>query len=137
MPHEDVIRCHPESVYDAGMKHLPAVLGLCLFTLPAVAAGPEALAVKVDRAGMLWNIHVTLRHPDRGWDHYADAWEVLDVNGNRLALRRIAHPHVEEQPFTRSLTGVVLPDGTREILVRGRCSRDGWAKEAIRVPLSP
>jgi len=86
---------------------------------------------------MVWNIHVTLAHPDTGWDHYADGWEVLDAQGRRLGYRELMHPHVDEQPFTRSLSGVSIPDGTREILIRPRCSRDGWSGTAVRVELRP
>lgn len=105
--------------------------------LPALADDPEVVAVKVDKVGMVWNIHVTIRHEDIGWDHFADGWEVLDAQGNVLGYRQLMHPHVDEQPFTRSLTGVVIPDGTREIFVRPHCSVHGWAAEAKRVELKP
>jgi hypothetical protein len=101
------------------------------------AAEPEILEVTAEKAGMVWRVSVTLKHPDTGWGHYADGWEVLDTRGTRLGLRTLHHPHVTEQPFTRSLTGLSLPDGTRAILVRARCSKDGWAGETVRVPLSP
>ena len=44
-------------------------------------------------------------HPDTGWDDYADGWRVLDMDGNELGMRVLHHPHVDEQPFTRSLSG--------------------------------
>jgi hypothetical protein len=47
------------------------------------------------------------------------------------------HPHVNEQPFTRSLSNLDLPDGTREIFVKAHCSVDGWSSEAVRVELEP
>ena len=119
------------------------MIGRCLLLLfavlatPALADEPEVVDVKVEKAGIVWNIHVTLRHEDSGWDHYADGWEVLDAAGNRLGYRELMHPHVEEQPFTRSLSGVVIPDGTRVIYVRPRCSEHGWAAEPTRVELKP
>jgi hypothetical protein len=69
-------------------------------------------------------VHVTLTHPDTGWDHYADGWEVLDADGTRLGLRELLHPHVDEQPFTRSLTLDAAPDGP--LYIRARCLVDGW-----------
>ena len=87
--------------------------------------------------GMLWSIHVTLQHDDTGWDHYADAWEVLDSEGNVLGTRILHHPHVEEQPFTRAIHSLVLPDGTREITVRARCSVDDWSDEVTKIKLTP
>ena len=29
------------------------------------------------------------------------------------------HPHVEEQPFTRSLSGVQVPDDLKQVVIRG------------------
>jgi len=86
---------------------------------------------------MVWSIHVTLEHPDTGWDHYADGWEILDETGNRIGYRELMHPHVHEQPFTRSLNGVVIPDGTRAVFIKASCSQDGWTSEPVRVELSP
>ena len=99
------------------------------------ADAPEIVAASANRVGMGWRIDVTLKHPDTGWDHYADGWEVLDKDGNRLGYRELMHPHVDEQPFTRSLVNVMLPDGIREIYVRPRCSEEGWAGETVAVPL--
>ncbi|MEM7733396.1 MAG: hypothetical protein AAF280_11515 [Pseudomonadota bacterium] len=85
---------------------------------------------------MLWNFHVTVEHGDTGWDHYADGWEVLDADGNRLAYRKLLHPHVNEQPFTRSLSGVAIPDGTEAVFVRANCSVSGWSSNVMKVDLS-
>lgn len=119
------------------MTRFLTFLCVALLGTTALADEPEVLGVKVQQVGMVWNISVTLKHPDTGWDHYADGWEVLDGNKNRLAFRELAHPHVEEQPFTRSITGVVIPDGTREIYIKPRCSVDGWSDTLTRVELSP
>ena len=68
---------------------------------------------------------VTLSHPDTGWDHYADGWRVEDASGAVLGLRVLGHPHVTEQPFTRSLkTGGPLP---AVVYIRSRCIVDGWS----------
>lgn len=118
------------------LKHCGVLAALCLPSA-LLADAPVVKAVKIEKVGMVWNVHVTVQHPDTGWDHFADGWEVLDATGTRLAHRKLMHPHVEEQPFTRSLTGVVLPDGTREIFVRGHCSVQGWSDALYRVSLDP
>jgi hypothetical protein len=53
-----------------------------------------------------YTVSATVRHNDTGWDSYADAFE---VKGNDIqnGLRVLAHPHENEQPFTRSQSGVV------------------------------
>ena len=100
----------------------------------ARADDPVIVDVAMEHAGNMWTIDVTLAHPDSGWDHYADGWEVLDAAGNRLGYRKLMHPHVAEQPFTRSLR-VAISDETRAIFIRPHCSRDGWAGKAVRVEM--
>lgn len=105
--------------------------------IPLLAGPPEIVKVEVSHPSMGWRFDVTLRHDDTGWDHYADGWEVTDAAGNRLGFRKLHHPHVHEQPFTRSLTGVMLPDGIREVHVRARCSEHGWGDTTHKVELEP
>ena len=119
------------------MKRTILLWFLSAFATPAFADDPHVMDVRIEKAGMLWNIHVTVSHPDTGWDHYADGWRILDKDGNILAERELMHPHVEEQPFTRSISGVVLPDGTREVFVRTHCSVHGWSDSTARFELSP
>jgi hypothetical protein len=83
-----------------------------------------------------YRFDVTLRHADTGWDHYADRWEVLAPDGDIIATRTLHHPHVDEQPFTRSLSGVKIPDGVRQVVVRGHDSVHGYGGEEQRVDLS-
>ncbi|CAK9075725.1 Putative lipoprotein Hmuk_2215, partial [Durusdinium trenchii] len=85
--------------------------------------------VTAREAGGGWRFDVTILHPDTGWDHYADGWEVLAPDGTRLGFRELFHPHVEEQPFTRSLSGITIPDTLTEVIVRPRCNLTGWAEE--------
>ncbi|UOA30608.1 hypothetical protein DSM110093_00361 [Sulfitobacter sp. DSM 110093] len=111
------------------------ILALLAFATPALADPPAILNVRVDQLGDLWKFDVTIRHNDSGWDHYADAWRVLDPDGKPLGTRNLAHPHVQEQPFTRSLSGVRIPEGVTEVSIQARDSVDGWASEIVRVPL--
>ena len=102
----------------------------------ALAAGEPVIEnATAERTGDTWRFNVTISHPDTGWDHYADGWEVLDANGQSLGLRTLHHPHVEEQPFTRSLTGVEVPEGMTSVFIRARCSVHGWGEERVEVSL--
>lgn len=110
---------------------------LILITGPAFAEPPEIKHVSVRQAGNgTWRFDVTISHPDTGWAHYADAWRVLDMDGNELALRQLAHPHTNEQPFTRSLSGVRLPDGTKRVQIQARDKPGGWnpTTRIVRLP---
>lgn len=111
------------------------LLALPALGAPALAEAPQVAGVSVQKEGMGWRFFVTLSHDDTGWDHYADAWDILDATGAVLATRTLHHPHVHEQPFTRSLGPVILPDGTREVFVRGRCSKGAKTKTPTRVEI--
>lgn len=100
---------------------------------PALAEAPAILDARLEKTGASYSIAVTLAHPDEGWDHYADGWRVETVEGTVLGTRELAHPHVEEQPFTRSLSGLKLPEGTTQIVLRSRCSVDGWSPGAVLI----
>ena len=104
------------------------------FTLPALADSPTINAVKASQGASGWRFDVTLSHPDSGWDHYADGWQVLDMQGNTLGVRVLAHPHVNEQPFTRSLI-VQVPEGTTQVQIEARCLVDGWTDQPQTVTL--
>lgn len=97
-----------------------------LTSTAALAEPPVITDVSATQTGDTWQFSVTIAHPDTGWDHYADGWRVLDMDGNELGLRILAHPHVTEQPFTRALTGVVIPAGTRQVQIQARDLPDGW-----------
>jgi len=101
-----------------------------------VQADPaEILRVDADLGGETWRFAVTLVHGDTGWDDYADGWRVELSDGTVLATRVLFHPHVDEQPFTRSQSGVRVPPSKQTVFVRASTNADGWADDAIRVEL--
>jgi len=108
---------------------------LILFSSPTFAGQVEIVDVKVTDNQGSYRFDVTLRHADTGWDHYADGWEVLSPSGDVLGKRGLAHPHVDEQPFTRSLSGVKIPAGTSSVSIRAHDSVHGYNKEVFEVKL--
>ena len=56
-------------------------------------------------------------------------------DGTELGLRVLYHPHVNEQPFTRTLGGVEVPEGVDEVFVEARTNVDGWGKARMAVSL--
>lgn len=81
----------------------------------------------------MYRLDVTV--PDTGWDKYADLWEVRGPDGAILAQRVLTHPHVEEQPFTRSRSGVGIPAGVKSVTVVARDSVAGFCGEPFQVGL--
>jgi hypothetical protein len=112
--------------------------------LLALAAVPTALAGEADildatasrEPGGTWRISATVAHADTGWDHYADRFEVLAPDGTVLGTRVLLHPHVTEQPFTRTLTGLDIPDGVTKIVLRAHDSVHGYGGAEFTVTLT-
>ncbi len=106
------------------------------FPIVALAGEADVLAVDVRPEGDgRYTFSATVQHADTGWDHYADAFEVLGPDGQSLGVRTLHHPHVNEQPFTRSLSGVEVPDGVTEVTVRAHDSVDGYGGATVTVKL--
>jgi len=109
-------------------RTLAAALALTLTAMPAFADAPEVAGATASQGAGGWTFTVSVRHADTGWDHYADGWEVLDGEGERLGYRELLHPHENEQPFTRSLSGVEIPEGTASVTIRAHDSEHGWGE---------
>jgi len=116
------------------MKHFLLPL-LAVFATQALAEAPEITDARASRSGDTWRFDVTLLHPDTGWDHYADGWRVELADGTVLTTRVLAHPHVNEQPFTRSQSDVTVPDGVDTVFIRSRCIVDGWSQGVTELKL--
>lgn len=114
------------------------VLLVGLLAAPYSAVGGEADVEKAtaskDRDG-IYSFSVTVRHGDTGWDHYADKWDVLAPDGTVLGTRTLYHPHVDEQPFTRSLRGVSVPDGVKTVTLRAHDSVHKYGGKEFLVEL--
>ncbi|WP_419913525.1 hypothetical protein [Hoeflea sp.] len=109
---------------------------LMSFTSFSIAGEVEVVAVDAERQSSgLWRFSVTLLHDDEGWDHYADRWDVVGPDGTVYGKRVLAHPHENEQPFTRSLSGVEIPDGVTSVTVRGHDSVHGLGGKELVVEL--
>ena len=97
----------------------------------------DVVDVEVTATGSgMFRFEVTVEHADTGWEHYADKWEVLSPQGAVLGVRTLHHPHVGEQPFTRGLSGVKIPETVAKVTVRAHDSVHayGGSTQTINVP---
>jgi hypothetical protein len=102
----------------------------------ASAGEADVLAVEAScNGGTTCRFSVTVQHADEGWDHYANRWEILGPDGKLIGVRELAHPHVSEQPFTRSLGNVNVPADISEVTVRAHDSvhRYGGMEKTVRL----
>lgn len=97
----------------------------------AVPGCADVIDVEISGDGP-YTFAVTVSSPDTGWDKYADEWRIESEAGAVLGVRELAHPHVDEQPFTRSLGGVEADAGSR-VVVAARDSVEGYCGERFTV----
>mgnify|MGYP007046916815 CR=1 FL=1 len=105
----------------------------------SASAGQASVLDATVRAnpGGTYAFSATIFHKDEGWKHYADAFEILNSNGVVLGTRILYHPHVDEQPFTRSLSKVEIPIGVNQVKVRAKCKIHGPGKRVVTLTLPP
>ncbi len=97
----------------------------------------------VDSGDAGWTFHVTVAHPDTGWEDYCDGWDVVTDAGEVLKrdpgdrfTRLLLHPHETEQPFTRSQGSLVIPPGVARLSVRAHDLVDGFGGKTVEIDLS-
>lgn len=97
---------------------------------------PDVLAATAERGpDGSWTFSATLSSPYDTPERYADAWRVLGPDGEVYGIRELAHDHAGEQPFTRSQSGIIIPDDVTRVTVQGRDQVSGWGGASIEVEL--
>ena len=120
------------------MKRLLNAVATLVFLIMAsgTASAGEVRIVDVKvRCQVDCVFNVTLEHADTGWDHYANQWDVVTLDGKLFKSRVLYHPHVDEQPFTRSLSGVSIPKETKQVKIRAKDLKHGYSKQTFLVDL--
>ncbi len=103
---------------------------VCLVASPALADDLGVKRVEVSGEDQRYRFSVTLLTADRGCEHYADWWEVLDGKGELLYRRILGHSHTDEQPFTRR-GGPVKINASTKVIVRYHMNDSGYVRNAM------
>lgn len=112
------------------------VLLITVFSGICIASDAEIVKVKAEiTSAKKYNISVTVKHADEGWEHYAKAWRVYSADGVLIGERVLHHPHVKEQPFTRNLLGLHIPSEITEVRVVAVCSQTDESKKSYTLKL--
>ncbi|MEM7544079.1 MAG: hypothetical protein AAF367_00940 [Pseudomonadota bacterium] len=120
------------------IKTLAASALAITLLVPGIQAGEaEIVRASAVNTGSGWTFEVTLLHDDTGWEHYADAWRVVGEDGTIYGERVLLHPHETEQPFTRSLSGVSIPDDVTTVSIEAKDNVHGWATTKYKIELIP
>lgn len=123
--------------YSRAKRFTITLLSTFLVTGSTLVSANEAEIVSAEfrQQGDAWTVATTLRHADAGWDHYADKWRVIDGQGKVLGERVLLHPHEQEQPFTRSQSGIRISAETSIVYVEAHDKVHGWSRQRVRVDL--
>jgi hypothetical protein len=120
------------------LRRILAVLTfMLLMPVAAWADKADVMDVKVQKeTGGTFRFDVTVKSDDTGWDKYADKWDVVGPDGAVLGTRELLHPHENEQPFTRSLSGVAIPEKVTSVTVRAHDKVEGYGGKEMTVELA-
>jgi hypothetical protein len=66
---------------------------------------------------------------------YADGWRVMAADGTVFGVHSLTHDHAAEQPFTRTQSGVEIPDDIDTVIVEGRDISSGFGGATVTVTL--
>jgi hypothetical protein len=93
---------------------------------------PDVLAGEATQTGDgTWTFNVTLSSPYDSPERYADAWRVLGPDADEYGVRILTHDHAAEQPFTRSVSGIAIPEEVETVTIQGRDQVSGWGGTTI------
>lgn len=96
---------------------------------------PDVVDVAVNGDASAYNFVVTLSSPYDSPDRYADAWRVVGDDGEVYGVRELLHHHANEQPFTRALERIEIPDSVASVTIQGRDQVYGWGGATMEVSL--
>jgi phage tail protein X len=96
---------------------------------------PDVLDVIVNGGQSSYSFIVTMSSPYDTAERYADAWRVVGDDGVVYGVLELAHDHAAEQPFTRTLTGITIPDTVASVTIQGRDQVYGWGGETFEISL--
>ncbi len=120
------------------MKKILFFLVLILFVYLSASYAGEADVIQVDTKQFndnTYHFNVTISHKDTGWKHYVNKWDIIGKDGIVFGARTLHHPHVNEQPFTRSLSGVVIPVHIKSVTIRAHDSMHQYGGKVITVEI--
>ena len=96
---------------------------------------PDVIAVDLSHGSDTYNFEVTISSPYDSPERYADAFRVVGDDGRVYAVRELLHDHSGEQPFTRSVGPVGIPETVETVIVEARDLVYGWGGETIEIDL--
>lgn len=100
----------------------------------ADARFPDVVAATLSaQGGDVYALEVTMSSQYDSAERYADGWRVLDADGTELGTMQLTHDHANEQPFTRTQSGLQVPEDVDEITVEGHDQAYGYGGATVTI----
>lgn len=96
---------------------------------------PDVIGVEVRQGTETLSFEATISSPYDTPDRYADAFRIVGDDGIVYGVRELVHDHANEQPFTRSLGGVEIPETVQSVTIEARDQVYGWGGETVEIDL--
>lgn len=94
---------------------------------------PDVIAAELEADDGTYRLAVTISSPYDSAERYASGWRVIDPAGETLAEHRLAHDHADEQPFTRTQTGLEIPGNIEQVTIEGRDLTNGYGGGTVQL----
>jgi hypothetical protein len=82
-----------------------------------------------------FDFDVTISSPYDTPRRYADAFRVMNADGNVYGERNLFHDHAGEQPFTRDLYGLTIPPDVKFVVIQARDQKYGYGGKTLKISL--
>ena len=104
--------------------------------VPGEQLFPDVIDATAEQTNLGWTFAATVSSPYDSADRYADAWRIVGPDGTVYGTRELAHDHAAEQPFTRIIQGVEIPDDVDVITIEARDQANGWGGGVFELALN-
>jgi hypothetical protein len=112
------------------------LLSVAAISHAAITLFPDVLRAEVRMSGRdTFDFDVTVSSRYDSPARYADAFRVTTKAGQVLGERILTHDHADEQPFTRDLYGVKIPQGIKVVSIQARDQLSGYGGKSIDIVL--
>jgi len=97
---------------------------------------PDIVEAEVTKdANGTYTFAITVSSPYDTPQRYADGWRIIGPDGLVYGEHTLTHDHASEQPFTRTQSGVAIPDGVMTVMIQGRDKANGYGGATTQVAL--
>lgn len=96
---------------------------------------PDVVGADVSRGSETYHFEVTISSAYDSPGRYADAFRIVGDDGRVYGVRELLHDHSGEQPFTRSLGPVGIPESVEVVTIEARDLVYGWGGDTVEIAL--